>query len=1180
MLLTKALIKDLLREIWRSKSRFLAILAIVAIGTGFFAGVKSSCPDMKMTAKAYYEDYNLADFHVMSNYGLDDEDIKAIRKAVNVRGITGGYSVDAMVNSSDDNIILKVISFDVSNPDTVDNINRPMLVEGRLPRSTGECVVVESKLASTALEIGTKIQLYLEDDDISESLNTTEFKVVGTINLPSYVGFQYGNTTIGDGEIDSYILVPEEDFAYDVYTDVYFTLEETEGLDPFQQEYTDIIEENAELLEENKELSYGRYDAIVEEANEELEKARQELADGESEANKQLEDAKKELDDAKTTLDESRQKLDDGWDEYYDGVAELNTQIADAKRQVEEGKIALKDAEVQYNSGLAEYNSGYNEFLKQEADALETLHEYEAQLSEIEPQIQAGRAQIDEAYAMLDEFDDAISKYAALTVTEEEIPADEIAVMDTLDSFIDEMLPEIPNMPDLSELEDLPVPLTVKGLFVLYATTDNVSEKQLCMIALNIISSEARSKVVENEVSVLKGEMAVMQLKSGIEDGYDQLDDARQELEDAKDKLDSAKREIDDGYKEIESNEALIAQNEKQGKSLLDASLEELKEGEKQYAEGLIQYEDGLKEYESNAEDVEDELNDAREKIKDAEREVIELSQPEWYVFDRSSNPGYSTYKEDAEKVDAIAAVFPFFFVLVAALVCSTTMTRMVEEQRTQMGTLKALGYNNKSIVLKYLLYAISASVVGSIIGLCVGFKLFPWVIINAYKIMYSMPDPMMPFRWDYAGWCTLVGVLCTGLSAYFVCRKELKTVPAQLMRPKAPKQGKKILLERVGFLWNRLSFSRKVTARNIFRYKSRTLMTTIGVAGCCALILTGFGLNYAITSIVDRQFEDIFIYDITVAVSEGNNIDKVKEYVDSEDGVLDSMALMSKTVDVKKPDGIISVSLIVPKDISNIGDFITLRTMDEKTPLQLSNDGVIINQKLSKILGLGDGDTMTIQNSSGSSTDVKISGVTENYAMNYIYMTPELYDELYHDTPQYNMIYANISDDMSTETLSRELLDNENILGVAYSSDIMGRFIDTIGSLKSIVLVIIISAGLLAFIVMYNLMNINVNERKRELATIKVLGFYDREVSAYIYRENNVSVFLGIVFGLIGGIFLERFVVNVAEVDAVMFISDMAWWCFVVSALITALFAVIVTVVVHFSLKKIDMVESLKAIE
>lgn len=1178
--MTKALLKDLLREIWRSKSRFLAIMAIVAIGSGFFAGVKSSCPDMKMTAKAYYEDYNLADFHVMSNYGLDDDDIKAIRKAVNVRGITGGYSVDAMVKSDNDNIVLKVISYDISNPDTVDNINRPLLVDGRLPRSTGECVVVESKLASTDLEIGTKLNLYLEKDDISESLNTTEFKVVGTINLPSYVGFQYGNTTIGDGEIDSYILVPEEDFAYEVYTDVYFTLEETEGLDPFEQEYTDIIEENAKLLEENKELSYGRYNSIVADAEAELANARQELADGEAEANKELEAAKKELDDAKATLDDSRQKLDEGWEEYYEGVETLESEIADAKSQVEEGKTALQEAESQYNSGLEEYNEGYNEFLTQEASALTTLQEYEAQLAEIEPQVQDGRKQIDEAYETIDKFDETINKYATVTITEEEIPAEELTLMDSIDGYIGEMIPDIPEMPDLSELENLPIPVTVKGLFVLYVTTEDITEKQLCSLALNIISSEARSKIVENEVEVLKGEMGVMQLKSGIQEGYDELEDARKELEAAKEKLDSAKQEIDDGYAEIEANEALIAQNEEQGKALLESSLEELENGEAQYEEGLLQYEDGLYEYEKSSDDVEDELNEAREKIKDAEREVRNLSEPEWYVFDRTSNPGYSTYKEDAEKVDAIAAVFPFFFVLVAALVCSTTMTRMVEEQRTQMGTLKALGYSNKSIALKYLLYAISASVVGSIIGLSIGFKLFPWVIINAYKIMYSMPEPMMPFRWDYAGWCTLAGILCTGLSAYFVCRKELKTVPAQLMRPKAPKQGKKILLERVGFLWKHLSFSRKVTARNIFRYKSRTLMTTIGVAGCCALILTGFGLNYAITSIVDRQFEEIFLYDITVAVGENSSIDSVKEYVDEKGEVLDSMALMSKTVDVKKSDGILSVSLVVPKDASNIDEFITLRTMDDKTPLELNNDGVIINQKLSKILGLGTGDTMEIQNSNGSTTNVAISGVTENYAMNYIYMTPELYDELYYDTPEYNMIYANISEDASTETLSRELLDNEDVLGVAYSSDIMGRFIDTIGSLKSIVIVIIVSAGLLAFIVMYNLMNINVNERKRELATIKVLGFFDREVSAYIYRENNVSVFFGIVLGLIGGIFLERFVVSVAEVDAVMFISDMAWWCFVLSAVITAFFAVVVTIVVHFSLKKIDMVESLKAIE
>lgn len=1178
----KALVKDLFREIWRTKSRFLAILAIVAIGCGFFAGVKSSCPDMKLTAATYYEEYNLADFHIMSNYGLDDTDIEAIKETVNVRGISGGYSADVMVKSDDkNNLVLKAISYDLENPDTADNMNRPLLIEGRLPEKSGECVVEQSKLANGKLAIGSKIQLYLEKNDILESLKVTEYEIVGTINTPSYVGFQYGTTTVGDGEIDTYILIPEEDFAFDVYTDVYLTLQETEGLDPFEDEYGQIIEENTALLENNDELTYNRYNDIVAEAQEELDDAKQELADGEAKAEEklndgwqELEDARIQLEDAKIQIDDARQELDDGWSQYYSGIETLNTEIANGRQQIEDAKVQLYSAEAEYNSGLEQYNQGLAEFQEKEAAALEELSGYEAQLAELEPVVTAGRQELDSFKSLLANYNSIIEKYSAITVTEEEILPEEIAVMEQIDAFIAEMMPG--------------VPISIKTLFVSYATAPAEGKQQYSAV-LSIVSSEGQKQIDEKEPQVIEGEEAVAQLKAGIKAGYSQLEAGRQELQNSKNQLDSAKQQIDDGYNEIYYNESLLNQKEAEGKQELENALAKLYSGEADYDAGVVEYEDGLAEYQDGVEeyeqskiDVEEELQEGRDKIADAEKELKDLETPEWYVFDRNDNPGYSTYEEDAEKVDAIAAVFPFFFVLVAALVCSTTMTRMVEEQRTQMGTLKALGYNNRSIVSKYLIYAISASIVGSIIGLCIGFKLFPWVIINAYKIMYSMPDPMMPFRWDYAGWCTLVGILCTGLSAYFVCRKELKTVPAQLMRPKAPKVGKKIMLERVGFVWNRLSFLHKVTARNIFRYKARSLMTTIGIAGCCALILTGFGLNYAISSIVDRQFGDIFKYDVTIAISENSeSLEELQDYINSNQYINSSETLMVKTVDAEKNgETIASVSMSVFQNPEVVDDYITLRTMDDHTPLELTDDGVIISQKMSNVLKAKAGDSFSVVNSDGSKTELKVTGVTENYAMNYIYMTPTLYRNVYGEEPSYNMIYANIPDGVETSDLSTELLDDSDILGIAYSSDTMSRFVDTIGSLKSIVIVLIVSAGLLAFIVMYNLVNINVNERKRELATIKVLGFYDREVSSYIYRENNVAVLFGIILGLILGIFLEKFVVSVAEVDAVMFISDMAWWCYAVSALITAIFALIVTIVVHFSLKKIDMVESLKAIE
>ena len=552
-----------------------------------------------------------------------------------------------------------------------------------------------------------------------------------------------------------------------------------------------------------------------------------------------------------------------------------------------------------------------------------------------------------------------------------------------------------------------------------------------------------------------------------------------------------------------------------------------------------------------------------------------------WYVWDRNNNPGYSGYEEDAQKVDAIAKVFPVFFVLVAALVCLTTMTRMVEEERTQIGTMKALGYGKGAIVSKYLLYAISASIVGSAIGLTIGFQLFPRVIIRAYSILYFMPDPMTPFRWDYAAACTAVAVLCTGLSAFAACNKALNSTPAKLMRPRAPKSGKRVLLERVSFIWSKLSFIHKVTLRNIFRYKRRVSMTVIGIAGCTALMLTGFGLKYSISSIADKQYGNIFVYDaIAVMEDDADDPDALQAFLDDTAGVTQSIKIVHRSLDATNGSAIKTINLYVPQDPEQIGDYIHLRERIGHEPLSLTDEGVIINEKLAKLLSLSAGDEITLNNPDGRPITVPITGVCENYALNYVYMSPTLYESSFRTEPAYNTFLFNVSEDCVRSAAAEQLLDHGGILGVSYSSEGMGRFIDMMSSLNSIVWVLIISAGALAFIVMYNLVNINVNERIRELATIKVLGFYDKEVSAYIYRENNIAAAIGILIGLVLGVFLERFVILTAEVDAVMFAPDISVPCFLFAAALTVLFTLIVNITLHFQLKKINMVESLKSVE
>lgn len=576
---------------------------------------------------------------------------------------------------------------------------------------------------------------------------------------------------------------------------------------------------------------------------------------------------------------------------------------------------------------------------------------------------------------------------------------------------------------------------------------------------------------------------------------------------------------------------------------------------------------------------AEEQLAAGEAEIAEAEKQLEQL-ECKWYVQTRSNNPGYSGYQDDAEKVDAIAKVFPIFFVLIAALVCLTTMTRMVEEERSQIGTMKALGYGKSAVTVKYLAYAVLASLLGSAVGLAVGFQLFPRVIIGAYTILYSMPKPITPFRWDYAAACTAAAVLCTGVSAYAACRRSMHTRPAQLMRPRAPKNGKRVFLERIGFIWSRLSFTYKVTVRNILRYKKRGIMTVIGIAGCTALLLTGFGLRYAVTAIAPKQYGEIFVYDAAAALNEeAEDYSALEHTLRDDPEISEHLFVMSRTLDAGGNGEVKSMSLYVPDRPENLEKYISLHEPNGKK-LALTNDGVIMTEKLANMLGVKEGGTVTVYRADGKEISLNVTGIAENYAMHFIYISPELYQSCFGEAAEFNMLLLNTAEGCDHESLSQRLLAGGDILGISYTSEGAASFMDTMKSLDSIVWVLILSAGALAFIVMYNLVNINVNERLRELATIKVLGFYNKEVSAYIYRENNIAAFFGMMFGLVFGIFLERFVIATAEVEAVMFASDISAECFLFAALLTAFFTVVVNISLHFRLKKINMVEALKSVE
>ena len=559
------------------------------------------------------------------------------------------------------------------------------------------------------------------------------------------------------------------------------------------------------------------------------------------------------------------------------------------------------------------------------------------------------------------------------------------------------------------------------------------------------------------------------------------------------------------------------------------------------------------------------------------------LSPAEWYLYSRDDLAlGVGEFGDDAQRIDNISVIFPVFFLAVAALVCLTTMARMVEEQRTEIGTLKALGYTDREIQKKYLIYSLSATIVGSGTGLAVGFKLFPAVIYDAYCIMYDLPPVKAPFHWGVAAVCVAAALGCVTLVTCSVCRSVLKEMPANIMRPKAPPAGRRVFLEKIPFIWRRLSFSHKVTVRNLFRYKKRVLMTIVGIAGCAALVLTGYGLNDAIGDIVTNQFQRVFRYDLLAGYSAEDEAEEqaLFDQLDNDPAIAEWMPQYRSTMTALGNDLSLSVNLTVSEDYARLTDFISLQERVSGKVLTPEKRGAVITEKLGTMMGLKAGDTLTLRDSDNRLYELEVTGVSENYASHFVYISAEYYEEVFGKAPEYNSVIVDLVDRDDWQAASEKLLAGGTVQMVSSDAELLAQYMNITDNLGYVVAVLIVSAGLLAFVVQYNLSNINITERTREIATLKVLGFYDGEVSAYIYRENIILTVLGTALGLLLGAGLTRFVITTAEVDSIMFGRNIYFFSFLMATLLTFLFSFIVNWVMHYRLKKISMVESMKSVD
>lgn len=573
------------------------------------------------------------------------------------------------------------------------------------------------------------------------------------------------------------------------------------------------------------------------------------------------------------------------------------------------------------------------------------------------------------------------------------------------------------------------------------------------------------------------------------------------------------------------------------------------------------------------------------ERLEKQQEMIDRLPAPEYHLFARSDNPGYSEFKDNAQRISSLASVFPWIFFLIAALVTLTTMTRMVEEKRNELGTFKALGYRNGEIAEKYLLYATLAGGGGTLLGLTVGFYLLPVIIFNAYGQLYNLENVSTPWYLSYALIALAVALTCSVGSAWFVLRYDLRATPAILMQPKAPKKGKRIFLERLSFIWRRLSFSQKVTLRNLFRYKQRMLMTVIGIAGCMSMIITGFGLRDSIGDIVSLQFDKLWHYQGTTVFNESPSQSQEQNYgkeletlPDFQDHLFVSLETVTSQTDaVAKQE----ISLTVPKETKNLSEFLSFKNRKTNEQYSLTDKGVIINEKLAKLFELKKGSQLKIKSIAGKEYTVKVAAIAENYVGHFIYMTPAYYQKTFAENPVYNtdlLLFSKEPTQKNENKLAKQLMENSAIANVSFMSKSRDALKDTVKSLNIIMWVLIVSAGLLAFIVLYNLTNINVSERIRELSTIKVLGFYDGEVVRYVYRENILLTLMGIVLGLFLGKIEHRYILQTVELDMTMFSPDIQPLSYIYASLITLFFTLIVGVIMYFKLKKIDMIEALKA--
>ncbi len=1198
---------DLIRSIRKSIMRFISIVAIVALGISFFVGIKSASPDMRKTANEYFVSDNVLDISVISTIGFNDEEVEKIAQVEGVRSVDPIKLTDTLVFVDGKGIVnvengaamaCRVMSMDFARAYAFSRtgkgddsyINRITLIDGRYPENKNECLIDSAVAGSySELTIGNTVTLAGDGTTLSDTLNTDTFTIVGTVSNPMYISFERGSTNIGSGTLGMYIYIGEECFASDYYGQVFATVDNKDQYDAFSQEYYDYTKEIGKKIESIAQGSIStRLAQVKQEYIEKIAEGEKAYAEMEKQTTAQLEDALEKI-----NVIESYIQNGDG--EMASAQNRLNKKIASAEGE-------LKASKAEYEDALAEYKK--NESLANDADnEIDGFQKAKEMYNNYRIRQEKDRAEIDALIAALPSLKTASDKAEAeynsavenCTNLQKKLNDKEKELEESREA-LDVFKKEEANWDPETSFESIE---TIRGYVAEFTQRCADLQNEISAIGIQLAQAESDKGVAKkkydealaaytSQQATIKSREETYKNNQNILDSYAgdiaKLEQGEKDLDLFKNVLKEAEAQLAEAKIKITESQLVLYYEESKGNREIAAGMADLKAAKARLESAEEAYSDAEHEVRVG-------LKKAQGDIDKAKAQLEELNSSTWTVSYQNDLPGHESYGQSLENVTAMANVFPVFFFLIAAMMCLATMTRMVEEERMQLGTLKALGYKENSILAKYYWYAAIACILGSAIGIVIGAVVFPKAIDSAYAMMYCLPDVKIYFHWSYILIGTLFSLVSTLSATLFACRRALKTQAAELMRPKSPKPGKRVFLERFTGLWNSMSFGSIVTIRNMFRSKKRMVMTILGVAGCTMLILAAFGINNSVDTIISAQYGEggISHYNL-MAVLDDEQLPGHSETVndlEKDIRVKNAMLLDTKTMTASssKEDNDIemSIHLYVPESNKKLKECITLRSRKGNEVYDLTDDGAVITEKLADDTDTKVGDTIILTDVDGEKYEVIVSAIAENYVYHYVYVSPAYYRNVFGENPEFMYVLATLKDFANSndeQYMADDLLAYNEVAGVVSTDVMIDSFNAIVDRLDVVVIIFIVAAGLLAFVILYNLTNISVQERLREIATIKVVGFTDAEVTSYVYRENIFLTIAGILVGLLGGIGLHRIVIDIAEVNVVMFGREIYWWSFLLSVVLTAVFAALVSLLVHKRLQRFDVIAALKSVE